>query len=297
MNKKHFQHSIQFNNYPKQEKLSDFPTVLGVEITASCNLACPMCTETWRRNTPAGRMTPRLYEKIVTEATQYPDFCTINFMGRGDPSLHPSLVDFVQLGTDKGINTFITTHGNFDRSLIDELLQSGITHFRISLDAFTPSVYKIVRKGGNFFKAYENTLYLCQFKERISVAVSFVKQEANQNETEQFKNFWEPKGIKAIITNRVSLSSKEPPHLLLCPSPWRRLAINYEGDVFSCYQAAYNDVDEQKNFTLGNANTDSIHSLWHAKQMQDLRNMHSTPQQLQIPMCMNCNCRCSKRWN
>ena len=295
MNAKFHKHNDHFESLHVIERTTNYPTTLGVEIMASCNLRCGMCTATWRRDNPKGKMAFDMFKKIIDESCQHSDCCSVCMMGRGDPSLHPQLLDFIDYAKSHDVNTHMTTHGNFKPSLIEDMIDAGLTYLRISLDAFSPEAYAKVREGGDFFQAYEAALHMCKFADKLKLAVSFVQQDGNDGELDQFVSFWGPKPVKVIVTRKVLLNSLMPAletEVPQCAAPWRRIVVHCNGDTFSCYNAAYNDVDSQKEYMLGNVATHSIKDMWLSKQMTNLRLMNSKERPIEIPICMDCKIRC-----
>jgi len=134
-------------------------------------------------------MSLKMFQRIIEEATSYKEFGSLSFMGRGESCLHPRFSEFIRIAKKHGVpHIHVTTNGNYNKSVIDDIIKAGVTHLRISLDAATEQVYKIVRQGGNFFQAHENALYMCRFADKVKLAVSFVRQDANESDLNQFQN-------------------------------------------------------------------------------------------------------------
>ena len=80
-----------------------------------------------------------------------------------------------------------------------QILDSGLTRIRFSLDAFTSETYSKVRVGSiPLEKVIKNIEDFLELKEKGNyklpvVGVSFCKVKQNEHELEQFVNFWQPK--------------------------------------------------------------------------------------------------------
>jgi len=116
-----------------------------VPITSACNLDCPICY-TINKNENAHMLGKEEFESILRHlAEDHDELDIINFTG-GEPTLHPQLLDFLQMCRDAGIRRLtISTNGLklLDESYVRKLaaLDARIV---LSLDTFDPAVDKIM---------------------------------------------------------------------------------------------------------------------------------------------------------
>ncbi len=133
-----------------------------VPITSSCNLDCPICY-TVNKNDDAHRMTKDEFAKIISHLLDdHEELDIINFTG-GEPTLHPELLDFLQMARDAGIERLtISTNGLKlrDEEFVRKLaaLDARIV---LSLDSFNPATDKILL-GANTVKAKLGALEMLQ---------------------------------------------------------------------------------------------------------------------------------------
>ena len=101
----HIADRIRFQIYPKVLLSASFPTHLEVEAASKCQMKCPMCWTTYMKEDVKGIMKMNLYKKIVDEAAANNTF-SIKLSWRGEPMLHPKLMEMIKYAKDKGINSF-----------------------------------------------------------------------------------------------------------------------------------------------------------------------------------------------
>ncbi len=112
-----------------------------IPITSSCNLDCPICY-TINRNTGAYRMSTEEMQQILHHLLEeHSELDIINFTG-GEPTLHPQLLEFLQMCHDAGIRRLtISTNG---LKLLDEdytrRLAALDARVILSLDTFRAEV-------------------------------------------------------------------------------------------------------------------------------------------------------------
>jgi 7,8-dihydro-6-hydroxymethylpterin dimethyltransferase len=123
-----------------------------VPITSACNLDCPICY-TINKNEGAHVMSTDEMQTILRHlAEDHDELDIINFTG-GEPTLHPQLLDFLQMCRDAGIRRLtISTNG---LKLKDEAyvrkLAALDARIVLSLDTFRPETDKILL-GANTVK-------------------------------------------------------------------------------------------------------------------------------------------------
>jgi MoaA/NifB/PqqE/SkfB family radical SAM enzyme len=106
---------------------------LHVEITTRCNLDCAMCQRhVW--DEPAADMTAETFDAVVRGLVEFPGEKTLQLSGFGEPLVHPSLVAFVQLCSDRGVAPEIVTNGLLlSRDFGMALLEAGLRRLVLSV--------------------------------------------------------------------------------------------------------------------------------------------------------------------
>jgi len=79
----------------KYKELPDFPRLIDVELTSSCNFKCLMCpTGNKSLKRKATFMWEEVWERIVVQCAQHDT--AIRLIGWGEPLMHPKIICFVK---------------------------------------------------------------------------------------------------------------------------------------------------------------------------------------------------------
>jgi uncharacterized protein len=81
---------------------------------------------------------------------------TLFFTGSGEPTLNPSLIDYVRFAKENGIdNLFMFTNGfGMTQQLAESLMAAGMKNFWVSIHGLGDTHDRIVRRKGSFVEAY-----------------------------------------------------------------------------------------------------------------------------------------------
>jgi radical SAM protein with 4Fe4S-binding SPASM domain len=270
---------IQWHLYPRIQKVSDFPLHVDVEISSACDLNCPMCyttTEEFKNKVGSGFMDFELFKKIIDECVKKNLF-SIRISFRGEPFIHPKVFEMIKYAKEKGIKEVSTlTHGGrLDEKKFGELVDLGLDWLTISFDGIGETYEKIrfplkfddaVQKIGNYQKIK---------KEKKSVKpvikVQTVWPAVSENPKEYFDIFnkiTDQVAANPLIDYLGNDSDIEYEENFVCPQLWERLVIGSDGEALLCSN------DEMGSYKIGNANKESLHSIWHGKKMNKARELH-----------------------
>jgi uncharacterized radical SAM superfamily Fe-S cluster-containing enzyme len=153
-----------------------------IPITSSCNLDCPICY-TINKNDDAHNMSADDMAAILGHlAADHEEIDIINFTG-GEPTLHPQLLDFLQMCRDAGIRRLtISTNG---LKLRDEAyvrkLAALDARIVLSLDTFRPETDRILL-GANTVKAKLDALDLLEKYDVATTILPAVATGLNDDE-------------------------------------------------------------------------------------------------------------------
>jgi radical SAM protein with 4Fe4S-binding SPASM domain len=132
----------------------NLPKALYIETTNRCNLRCKGCILYKGNWEPDRDMT---LQDLVMITGQLPELEHTALHGVGEPLLNQDL--FRMITHLKGRNVFV--HFNSNGILLDEkrqraMIDSGLDELRISLDAASPEVYKVIRDSNKFPRIVQN---------------------------------------------------------------------------------------------------------------------------------------------
>lgn len=273
---KHFD-AFLFNRY----RLVLKPQELHIAINSDCNLNCSLCP---REAIPAlpKNMPFDSFKKIFN--IYDPEFVSLNFYN--EPLLHPDISKFVNFLSKRGIFSSIETNGLLlTESVSNALFKQGLGQLIVSIDAFSPEKYKIMR-GGNLHTVIENSIKAFEISKNYntSMSVQFVLSNLNNDELEDFKSFWRQHRIDVKIkpvNSRAGLLHKKYIRKNPCFRTISSIAVHTDGDLSPCC------LDYSKKFIIGNIFSDSKTNIISNKRLTELRKKHFIGD---FPdLCKNCD--------
>lgn len=87
-----------------------------VEITNRCNLSCSFCSKVEK---PLRNMTIEEFKCVIEKIKDYTD--TIYLHVKGEPLVHPNLIDFLNIAEEHNIKVNLTTNGTLFPNVVDKL--------------------------------------------------------------------------------------------------------------------------------------------------------------------------------
>ena len=102
-----------------------------VEITNICNMACSFCHGHSR---PKGKMDRETFARVLQQLEGKTQYIYYHLMG--EPLTHPELPLFLQMASDKGFKSIITTNGTLLDKAGDKLLSAPLHKVNISVHSF-----------------------------------------------------------------------------------------------------------------------------------------------------------------
>ncbi|EOJ0447058.1 radical SAM/SPASM domain-containing protein [Campylobacter jejuni] len=284
--------------------LNDFPLFVRFENQFKCNARCIMCVHGHAdlRNDYYynGYLPIETFKRLVDECDVYK--CpSVGMSQTNEPLLDPDIIERICYVSKK--DSIMDIHFNTNASLLDEemskkLLDTKITRMNFSIDAFTEETYKKIRLGLNFKNVVRNIENFLNLKAKMGqelpiVRVSFLLQEKNKHELEDFKNYWVDKVDYVSVQRYVPISPFDDERSIAisdapiagkqcCSYPFESLFIHGDGLVVPCAS------HRAKHIAVGNINTDNIYNIWHSQAMEDLREAHRNGDLSKTKLCDTC---------
>jgi hypothetical protein len=264
-----------------------FPIHVDLETVAVCDLRCGSSEEdprgfcqiwthehirtqdfrdyTYRR----GYMDPILFERLIQQCAEM-GTKAVKLNYRGEPSLHPSLVDFVREAAELGfIDIMINTNGNGlarkDPELFGKIVAAGVTDLMFSVDACDPETYGRQRVGGSWevllqsvrsaVKARNDGRGTADCRVRASVVRTHLNAEAV--DSGQMEEFWRQKlGVDWMSISECYFPAGLQHHWkaatwrqmnaqeFQCADPFRRMVVTWDGrHTMPCCQGFTLEID------------------------------------------------------
>lgn len=272
-----------------------FPELIVLENTNVCNLRCIHCPigNGWTE-TPHYRpqyMMWHVYKKIIDEISKF-KIQQLIFSPEGENLVHPEFIDQLNYAKNNNIDkiTIITNALTLDNNAIINKKKSNISNIEailanepevinISLDAARKETYEKIRVGSDYHRVWSNVHRLINYRDKnklkTKIMLNIIEQKENNDEVELFKEYWKNSVDRILVRpylNNLGLtpnkSSRKLPKRWPCPQLWKRISINYKGDIRFCV------VDWDDKSVLGNIENNSIEKIWNNKNYDKLRSCH-----------------------
>lgn len=272
-----------WTDYAKQQYVSDYPLHVDIELASVCNLQCPMCytiTPEFKKDVNTKLMDYELFTKVVDECAAGGVY-SIRLSFRGESFLHKRILDCVKYAKQKGIKEVSTlTNGlRLDEEMFEQLMEAGLDWVTISFDGLGET-YEQIRRPAKYERAVEKIANYAKIKEKAGRVKPVVKVQtvlpAIEKDPKAFYDVFGP------ITDMVSSNplidfhqdvSKLPKiDKFVCPQIYQRLVIGADGLCMMCMN------DTTTTIVIGDANTESLHSIWHGEKMTSIREIHAKHQ-------------------
>lgn len=288
------------------EECATFPTYVMFDITNVCNSRCIHCPHS---TTFTGDRHPRqhldwdVFRRAVDECRgRHLEFVRVT--ADGEPLLHPRLTDMLAYAAQQGVGPLgLTTNGMLmtpERSRA--ILETGLDVVDFSLDAANARTYAVIRRGLDYDTVVSNVERFLALRDQINpqckVMVSFVEQEANTGERQDFERLWNHRADKVLIRSLLSNinlvdvgTTSAPQQRHPCPHPFRRMVISYDGRLKYC------PVDWEMRTCVAAPDDRSIGRAWHGETCRAARLDHLN---LRFPAggpCRECRDWQGSPWN
>lgn len=279
-----------WEEYPKKFTVRDFPMHLDVEISNRCNLRCTFCDKLpVLSRDQLGDMDLQLYRRILDEGEAGRLF-GLKLSYRGEPLLHPNLVEMVAYAKAKGVlDVYFNTNGMLlTQEMSHRLIDAGLDRISISIEGTDPEVFERERRGAKFSKIMENVDNLLNIRAQRKVEHPKVRLQTVRLpglDLEQYAQFWRSHAdeIAAIdykdgTTRELGLINRD----WACPQLWQRMTIEWDGTILPC------NNDDIRSLSPGNVKTRSVFSCWHDPIVEKARDFHKRGLSHQVEDCNGC---------
>jgi len=284
----YFWNRFQWDYYHRIKIVPKFPLNVDIESSSKCNLKCVHCFRQYMDMNEYDFMPMELYRKIVDECAQYKLF-TLKFSMRGEPTLHPDIVEMVDYAKKKGIKeVWVNTHGGqLNEKMVEGFIQVGLDCLTVSFDGLG-KMYESIRIPLKYENTLENLKILKNIRNKLKAKKPILKVQslwsAISGNPEEYLN------IMGNIVDKVSYNLDfdydniyfKPDPNYVCYRLWQRLAITSRGDVLKC------PSDFEKDEILGNVSETTIKAIWDTKQEEE-RQKHLNGKRLDSTPCRKCH--------
>ncbi len=295
-----------FFSYLKRIEVPEYmPSRLWIETTSRCNLRCSLCVN---KNIPVSQkkdMDIDLYKRIINEAAGA--IYDVNLFHRGEPLLHPQIVDMISYAAAKKIGTRLHTNGTLlDRKLSRDIILAGLDMISFSFDGYTRKEYEKNRAGADYERTLENIKEFLTIKKELRakkpLTVIQVMECGSNGKTSKrlqqryhFLKRFDGHAPDRITTRKPHnwgglLNGYGPgPNSLpvttehACTFPWYSLTIFFDGRVYPCPQ------DFMGKIPIGDLKKNSIREIFNGQAIKELRKMFKSKKIIKSLPCSSCD--------
>lgn len=282
---------------PRKLEPGEFPIHLDIEVTSRCNLKCPFCATTYGSDRfKNGVMTWETAKRILDEAGAEGAYsCKFNI--RGEPLLNRETPRFVRYAKEKGlVDVFFNTNATLLTETIGrDLIEAGLDRLTISFEGFEKEMYERSRVGATFDKTIANIIRFRNLRDRLGRKTPRIRLQAVllpelKDRLESFVDFWKDKvdqvSYNEMLPN-VPNSFNPIQSTWICPFPYQRLAVFWDGTVTTCY----NDFFGQS--AMGNVHQTTLKHCWKVE-IERLRGLFLAGRAHEQKACWECPLRMSE---
>jgi len=282
-------------NFPKWHIVTKFPAHVDIEISSACQLNCPMCYTTtgyYKERVKPRLIDFELFKKIIDECKRY-HLYSVRFSWRGEPLLHPRIIDMLRYTKDAGIKevSFLTNGGALDPEMIDALIKNGLDWITVSFDGLNET-YEEYRRPLKFEETIAKLKMLQRRKKELGINKPVLKVQSvwpaiEKNPTEYYQ--YMSQIADEVAFNPIKdkeyykeFDEKDYKTEYICPRLWQRIFVSASGNMGFCLSDVYEDC------IIGNIEDMSINDAWNGKEFKEIRQKHMEHKRLDYVICRRC---------
>ena len=280
----------QWYYFPRMLKSHEFPLHVDIEVSAVCDMQCPMCMRRHADISEYGHMEFGLFKKIVDECAGNRLF-SARLSWRGEALTHPQFTEFARyIKVVKKIPnvSFLTNALRMDEAMSGALVDIGIDYVSISVDG-VGDIYNKIRAPLIFDQVYNAIKTLKDIrdnagKDKPQIRVSGLWPAISQNKEEYFRIM--TKVADKIVSNpvkdyRITEDTKFCDDYL-CQYPWERLFIGFDGRVQPCSNSI-------ERLYIGDVKEQSLADIWSGEEIERLRTAQIEGRSNEYFACSRCS--------
>lgn len=292
----------RWQEQPERLEPGSFPLFADIEATNYCNCRCTFCATTYfGPEVRRGYMDLGLYKEILAEGKSR-GLYGIKLNDRGEPLLHPDLVEMVSLAKQAGL---IDVYFNTNAMLLDEakargLVEAGLDRISVSFEGTVKSVYESYRVGAIYEQVLANVRRLRDIRNelgadrpKIRVQSVTVPEMETAEAKRAYADFWSPAADEVCVLDlKEESAARKPlldfPHSWACPQLFQRVVVWWDGSILPCNE------DDRGRLTLGKFGEMGLEQAWRCDRIASLRQAHAQGRAHTVAACNQCYLRDSE---
>lgn len=177
------------------------PFCMEIHLTNQCNQFCAGCSSDYYRNKKPVEHLHSNKTKCMLQNFKDNDGKAVLWSGGGEPSIYvcqetgDHFLDLARFVDQLSLQQGIYTNGSQLNEVTMDFLVDHFQFVRVSLDAFSATVYRSIRKSNDYEQVVSNIRYLCDRKKKrnskVTIGVSYVIRDNNLQDIEQLESWLE----------------------------------------------------------------------------------------------------------
>ena len=270
---------VRWHIFPRLRLAGRYPDHVDLELSAACNMKCPMCyttTAAFKTSVPHVTLDLALFKKIVDELADHGVY-SIRLSWRGEPTLNPQFMEFVRYAKRRGIREVdsLTNALRLTPAMFEELVDLGMDWLTISFDG-TGAEYEAIRAPAKYAEMVAKIREFAEIKRRKGSVKPVVRIQgvwpAIAKDPEEYFRVFEPIADEVSVNTLLDYLHTDGDVQFIpnftCPVPFQRLVIGSDGRAFMCIN------DELGREVIGDSRTQSIREIWNGAPMRRIRDIH-----------------------
>lgn len=291
----------------KLAKLPEFPRLIDVEMTNTCNFRCLMCpTGNFSQKRSKGFMDEEVFYKVLEEIR--PHKTPIRFIRWGEPLTHPKILDFLRACRVADVLTHINTNGSkMSEEMMDALLEIPLDSLKFSFQGVDRKSYAEMRNI-DFFQ--DLTAIIRRLHEKrgarlkpfvqVSTTITYESKDLVQAFKAAMGPYCDSLNVGRTVLEYVDLNAvRLRPHEFEelkrlkelesvvkvhpeCPEVFDKLSINWDGTITACC------MDSDNMMVIGDIRNQTLADVWASETLNRYRAVLADMRHDDLPLCKNC---------
>ncbi len=204
------------NVFLKPLELKNLPTHVQIEITTFCNMDCLSCGRRYIID-KGHHMSFNEFEQIYNQIKPR----NVNLSGLGEPLLNPEIFKMIEHCRMNGSVVNFPTNLSLSEKIIEKLVDTQIDQLKVSIDASTPEMFRMVRRSEKFNILLRNIRLINNIKKKKSlkypeIRFNFALQKYNIDELPKLITLAKELNVSTIYIQDLNYFSVEKEKEELC---------------------------------------------------------------------------------
>lgn len=285
------------------------PFLVQIFPVYACNFKCNYCIhsiEKIKRNYISDEvcMEFETFKKVVDDLKSFPQkIKMLRFAGTGEPLMHKDIAKMIRYAAESNIaeSIDIVTNGSLlSKELSDELIESGLTRLRISIQGIDSLGYKNTSGVNIDFKEFvHNIRYFYENRKDTKIYIKIIDSALNGKDEECFFDIFgdicDEIAIEHLLpaVSQIDYSSiskndstmgqngNEIQNVEVCPQPFYLMQVNPEGNIVPC-------CSMETACILGNVKTENLYDIWNGEKFNLFRKNQLMKKKNLYNVCKKC---------